>query len=202
MSAGFLYWLKGFNALAGSGEPDVDRDVKAVIIRYGAEAVKASVDRQIKQTRGRKPEKDWARLRSYLEQDAREWLDGGDPLKRRSNYSIAKEFCTIYPGESGPGTFRRIQEKLREKRRIQTLGIALEISLMEYPYRAYVKTLEELSEIVPAFEPTLDEALGFVKYFKERTGTEPPESMSITDVRVAILNMPHGLASLKTSTPA
>ena len=126
--------------------PTVDDDIRRIVTRYGAEAVKEAVKRETKAKRGRKPERDWPELREVIEADARDWLAGGDPFSSRSNYSIAKDFADRSPGHSHPATMKRIERKLVKSRVWMTLVVAKNISREGYPYAEHIRALDALSD--------------------------------------------------------
>ena len=127
--------------------PLVGDDVRRLIDRYGAKAVKDAVKEQTKAKPGMRPlHSDWQRLEDTLKQDAKRWLEGGDPFEERKNYSIAKRFAEQYP--QAMTTFEsvrdRIMRKLRVRRRYYTLVHAEMMSRESYPYGNYLRVLAEL----------------------------------------------------------
>tara|TARA_B110001454_G_scaffold133413_1_gene124200 strand:- start:2896 stop:3561 length:666 start_codon:yes stop_codon:yes gene_type:complete len=184
--------------------PTVDDDVRRIIGRYGAEAVKEAVKIQTKPKRGRKPEKDWPELKGVIESDAQDWLNGGDPFSSRSNYSIAKDFADRNPGFSHPATMKRIERKLAQKRVWMTL-VAAELSSYEnYPYGVHIRTLEALSnaDAHPVWERIRDRAKSNVADYEAKKGELPPDHMSMKEVeetaRSAVLTL-NALAAPKQS---
>ena len=127
--------------------PTVEDDIDRAIRRYGADAVKAAVKELTKPKRGRSKIPDMKRLADAIKRDAREWLEGGDPLAARSNYSIAKEYADANPGHSHPATMMRIQRKLGKKphdRQWFMLVTAMGMSRDSGPYGAHIRALEAL----------------------------------------------------------
>jgi hypothetical protein len=95
----------------------VDDDVRRIIARYGAEAVKASVKVQTKPKRGRKPEKDWPLLWPYIERDAVEWLSCGDPFKKWTDWAIANSYADENCSQSHSATVKCTFGRLKASRR-------------------------------------------------------------------------------------
>lgn len=170
--------------------PTVDDDIRRAITRYGAEAVKDAVKRQTKPKRGRKPERDWPELRDVIQADAREWLEGGDPLATRSNYSIAKDFADKNPGQSHPATMKRIERKLVRQRAWMTLANAEILSRDGYPYTAHIRALEALSELDThhVWAWLRDRAKSTVADYEAKHGAPPASAMSMKQVEDATRN--------------
>ena len=170
--------------------PTVDDDVRRIIMRYGAENVKAAVKRQTKAKRGRKPEKDWPEVRDVIEADAREWLAGGDPFSARSIYSIAKSFADRNPGHSHPATMKRIERKLVQKRVWMTLVVAENISREGYPHGAHVRAIEALAETDshPVWKMQLDRVRSDLADYEAKIGEAPPAHLSMNEVEGAARN--------------
>src|SRR5690606_7347624 len=99
-------------------------ELRFLVLIHGAEEVRAAIKRLTAKKRGRKPERDWPLLLPYIVLDATEWLDGFDPLKGRSNYSIAKEISEAQRGHHVTSTHRRLMKKLSEDRWVMMLDVA------------------------------------------------------------------------------
>jgi hypothetical protein len=132
------------SALSTVAAPTLEQEVRRLIAAHGAEAVREELRLATKRPRGRVPEKDWPLLAADLKQDARDWLEGRDPFAR-SNYSIATRIAKEHPGHSAQATYRRILRKLAAKRKSFLLYTALALSEREYPFGAYLRTLEALA---------------------------------------------------------
>lgn len=177
--------------------PTVDDDIRRAIWRYGAESVRLAVKEATKPKRGRKPEEDWPELREIFQADAREWLAGGDPFERRSNYSIAKELSKINPGHDPVSTHKRIERKLSKKRgdrKWWTLVFAEIFGLKESPYSAYLRTLEALVKLTEAdssatWQGKYKRACAVVKEYTMREGQEPSAEMTFQQVDKAVQEM-------------
>jgi hypothetical protein len=187
------------NALLASSER-LDAEVRRMIARYGADAVKESVKRLAKGKIGRKPEKDWPELSKDMHEDARSWLDGGDPFTERSSYSIAQGFAGRFPGHSRAATQRRILKKLSGERVFRALTLALHIAEREYPHAAYLRTLGEL--IRTSSNPEI--CVSLLRFAEETlvsyTGMfgSPPDNLPMHAIRSAL--NPVGMsASLSTA---
>jgi hypothetical protein len=176
--------------------PTVDHEIRRVISRYGADAVKDAVKRQTKPKRGRRPEMDWPELTEVIELDARELLAGGDPFSTRSNYSIAKGFADKNPGQSHPATMKRIERKLFQKRRNFALAIAQTLSREGYPYAVHIRALEALIEAGahPVWTMTLDQAKSDIADYEAKKGEPPPAELSMAEVEDAARNVLLSLA--------
>ena len=165
--------------------PTVDDDIRRAIGRYGAEAVKAAVNRQTKTKVGRPKVNDWKELRSVIEEDAGIWLSGGDPFAARSNYSIAKTIADETPGQSHPATMKRLQRKLgaRLGRKWFTLVSAWMKSEGAYPYAIHVRALRELCELDShiTWQWHLERAEGFIADYTAKHG-DPANDLTMADV--------------------
>ena len=118
------------NALLGNAfqPPTLDQELRSLISRFGSDAVRDGAKRLTKKRKGRKQERDWAELSDTILQDSQDYLDGKNPFKERSNYSIAVEFAKRNPGHNSVATQRRIMRKLSERRHIYFLLRAWEFS--------------------------------------------------------------------------
>jgi len=170
--------------------PTVDDDIRRAVIRYGAEAVKQAVKAATKPRRGRKPVPDWPELRDVIRADAREWLEGGNPLATRSNYSIAKEFADKNPGQSHPATMKRIERKLIRKRAWMTYANAEILSRDAYPYADHIRSLEALSEVDShdIWPDLCKRARATVADYEAKHGSPPPADMNMKEVEDAARN--------------
>ena len=172
--------------------PTVDDDIRRAIARYGAKAVTDAIKRQSKPRR-RGPTGvvgDLPELRSVFEADARDWLSGGDPFATRSDYSSAKDFADKNPGQSHPSTMKRITRKLKAKRATFTLMTAEAMGKREYPYGAYLRTIEALIEKVDArfYGYVLAFAESQIADYEAKYGQMPAPEMPMRDIEVAIQN--------------
>ncbi len=198
-------------ALAAHGQPHLDLvgpsagdDIRRAISRYGPEAVKIAVKEATKAKRGRKREPDWPELREIIESDARDWLDGKDPLQERSNYAIAKLFAERNPGHSVVSTHKRIERKLSKRpygRQWLTLVAAKIASLENYPFAAHIRALEALASLPDAqsretWGLALAQARATVADYEAREGVPPPSAMSFAQVEDVVRN--GGLAAFIT----
>lgn len=127
--------------------PNVDDDIRRLVRRYGKEQVREAVKRQTAMPRGPRPKGQWLELRDVLRADAILWLEGGDPFKERSNYSIAKNYAGSVPDHQKPSTIRRILRKLRERRCYYTLADAEWLSRSHFPYTENLRAIGALQEI-------------------------------------------------------
>lgn len=132
--------------------PTAEDDIRRIIGRYGAEAVKAAIEKATRRPRGRAPHKDWLKLTDFLDEDVQDWLDGRDPFVTRSDYSIAEAFAAANPGQSHSATAKRIRKKLKAKqaRKVHVLARAWQTSRGAYPHGTHLRTLRALHAIHPA----------------------------------------------------
>lgn len=169
--------------------PTVDDDVRRLISRYGAEAVKDAIKLRTRPKRGRKPVKDWPELREVIQADARELLDGGNPFASRKNYSIAKAFADKHPGHSHPATMKRIERKLA-KRYWMVLATAENLGREGYPYAAYIRVVDALAieSPHPVWTEILDRARSDLADYQAKMGTPAPDNLSIKEVETVARN--------------
>jgi hypothetical protein len=177
--------------------PNVDDDIRRLVWRYGAKKVQEAIKRQSAPKRGRRPEGDWSELDGILREDARLWLQGGNPLKERSNRSIARDFAKKTAGHSSDATRDRIMRKLRERRRYYTLVEAERLSETEFPYAENLRTIAALRETGTRrdlWERLLRFREGSLADYRSKFG-EPPVSMTmqelVTEAAKPITPAPH-----------
>ena len=173
------------NALAAfTGVPGrtLDQQMRALVTRYGSDAVRDSAKRATAKRKGRKPEKDWIGLKPWVELDAEDWLHGRDPMALRSNYSIAKAFAEEHQGHNRYATKQRIERKLSAKRRWFMLVVAQERSETEFPVDIHIRSLWELIEVDSKlhWQSVLEYALGKVARYRELLGEPAPDKSLAT----------------------
>ena len=151
--------------------------MKRLVSRYGVEAVRSSVKRNAMLKRGRKAEKDFPLLYANAKLDARDWVEGRDPLKIRSNYSIAVAAAQSEPGYNAIATKARIEKKLRKWRKIYMYMSAANIAEAEYPWQLLIRAREELARLDPSWLQILGYDQGTIARHRERFG-EPDPSMT------------------------
>jgi hypothetical protein len=164
--------------------PTVDDDIRRLIRRYGAATVKEAVKRHTARRRGRRPIGIWLELSDVLREDAVFWLDGGDPLKTRSNHSIAKKFVAAVPDHQKPATRRRTMRKLSERRLYYTLVEAEHLSETQYPFEANLRAIRGLLEIGlyrDLWERKLRLAEAAIADYRCKFG-DPPASMTMQEL--------------------
>ena len=167
--------------------PSVDDDIRRVINRYGPEAVKAAVKALTKPRRGRPKINDWRELQSVMEADAREWLQGGDPIAARSNYAIAKQFAEANPGQSTVSTNQRIERKLARKpydRLWYMLVTAETMTRDNYSWKQHIRALEGLqdTDTHPVWANKLERAKSDIADYQTKLGEPPADSLTIKQV--------------------
>ena len=167
--------------------PIVDDDIRRAINRYGREAVKDAIKRLAKPRRGRPKINDWRELLHVGEADAREWLEGGDPIAARSNYSVAKKFAHANPGQSAISTHQRIERKLRQKPngRLWYLLVSAEnLSRDNYSWKQRIRVLEALSEVDshPVWSNFLESAKSDVADYEAKKGEPPADALTMKQV--------------------
>ena len=187
--------------------PTVEDDIRRAINRYGAKAVKDAAKQLTKSKRGRPNLPDYPKLRDVFEADARDWLDGRDPMAERSNYSIAKSFAETNPGQSPISTYQRIERKLAKKPFDRTwimLVTAEKISRTSYSWEQHLRVLQELSETdtFSVWTKLFDRAKLDVADYERKNGEPPPTILTMNEVEngarhaVAALALPKGWTTL------
>jgi hypothetical protein len=164
--------------------PTVDDDIRRAIGRHGAQAVKDAIRRRTKKGRGRKSVPDWPEISEILKEDARIWLEGGDPFMARTEYSIAKEYAERCPGHSQVSTHRRMMKKLAAHRIYFTLVQATYLSDDQYPHAAHLRALTELGQIGGhrgIWETRLALAESYIADYACKFGT-PPQNLTMKEI--------------------
>lgn len=124
-------------------------------------------------------------LRAVFEEDARLWLNGGDPFVIRTNYAIAKAYADANPGQSHESTKKRIEGKLRREREVLTLATAEGISRKEYGYAVNIRACQALVDLQPdseAWKVMLTCAIESVAKYQALNGNEPPAEATMSEV--------------------
>lgn len=170
--------------------PSVDDDVRRAIHRYGAPAVKDSIQRLARKKPGPHKDIDWRILEKFLKEDARHWLEGGDPFQRGADHSVAKWFEKNHPGENvqAGSVYKRIYRKLRKHRRQYVLVEAFWLSEANYSYLRHLNTLRELSSssnIDAIWRGALYNAESIVRDYRIKLRREPPTKMTMREVEEA-----------------
>jgi hypothetical protein len=127
--------------------PENSDDVRRLIQRYGAEKVKAEINRQTALKPGMKSkDRDWIILQPFLEEDARHWLAGRNPIQRGHSRSIANWFAKNHPDKDvkPESIWARIYRKLVKHRRYYMLVNAFWASEASHPYQKRLDVLREL----------------------------------------------------------
>lgn len=171
--------------------PTVADDIYRAIQRYGADEVQRAVKEATKKKRGRKREPDWINLKDVIEEDARKWLEGRDPIAERSHYSIAKEYAAHNPGHDEGSTRKRIERKLARgmhNRLWYILWSAEEQTRENYSYLEHIRAIKAIRDLT---DPKLgqlmiDRTLRTVTDYEAREGGLPPEHMTFADVEAAV----------------
>lgn len=162
--------------------------------KFGKPAVKAAAAIVTRAARGPKVKQDLKPFRDVFRQDARDFLEGRDPIVKRSHYSLAKDFSERNPGQGVQSTHTRVLKKLSAKRPWIIAVTAVEISEDEYPYAAHIRALDEaikfegLSKI---WSLKRDLAKNAIAQFVEKFG-QPDSTKTMAEIRHA----------LKPQTPA
>lgn len=170
--------------------PSVDDDVRRAIRRYGAAAVKESIQRLARKKPGPHKHVDWRILEKFLKEDARLWLDGGNPFRRGADHSIAKWFEENHPGENvqSGSVYKRIYRKLRKHRRHYVLVEAFRLSEANYPYQRHLDTLRELTSSSASdaiWHDALFNAESIVRDYSIKLRRAPPTNMTMPEVEDA-----------------
>lgn len=164
------------DALLALYNRSLDEQMRSLVARFGADAVRASAKRVTAKKRGRKAEKDWVGLKPWVSLDVEDWIHGRDPFAIRSNYAIAKAYAEQNPGYNIVATNNRIERKLRELRRWMMLQHARIRSETECPLETYIRASRELVQLDPeSSQFFLEHALGRLARYRERFGEPAPE---------------------------
>jgi hypothetical protein len=181
---------------------DLDTQIRILISRHGADAVCDALAKATKKKRGRKPDNDWPLLAESMRLDAKDWLEGRDPFKLRTNYAVAKRFAEEHPGHSAVSTHARVERKLKEKRRWWMLVSAQQLARNEYPFGDYLRALDALSKLDQATQAWAD-LLGFgrirLNAYRSTIG-EPDPKMTVEAIEQALKDQ--HLRQMATSTLA
>lgn len=160
--------------------------MRRIIRRYGVNAALIALKRQCVGKPGRPPEKDWLLLQDIISEDARVWLTGGDPFKRRSSAGIARDFADQHPGHSRESTVARIKLKLSRRRRYVTLCEAECLARTEFPYGQYLRVLDALIKTKKSsrlWEGLRFQSLASIVEYTAKFG-EPSLGMSMNELEV------------------
>jgi hypothetical protein len=165
-------------------ESELDVELRSLITRYGLDPVMEALKRLTKSKRGPKTIKDWPVIIPIIDQDARVWLSGENPVSEISNYAIAKEFAEQRPGYREAATRRRIEKKLSQSRELMKLIRAMEIGSSEYPHAAYIRTLRALCEKYNhrSWRMALDSAEASISKYEARWGQRPSDQLSMDQI--------------------
>ncbi|WP_288459308.1 hypothetical protein [uncultured Sphingomonas sp.] len=165
----------------------LDDELRSLVTRYGADAVREAAKKATAKKRGRRPERDWPLLRPWLDQDVEDWLAERDPFAARSNYLIAKEYAAKHPGHNPIATAERIERKLREKRRWMLFAVALGRTDKGWPISVYLKACEGLIEEGGSRDWSflLDRPRGVLARYEERFGNDAT-ALSLDEMEEAL----------------
>lgn len=168
----------------------LDSDLRALITRHGKEAVRDAVKRLTKGTKGRKQERDWPIIGPEItHKDAFDWIEGRDPLKLRSNYSIARNFARRFPGHSAQSTHRRIMRKLKKQRVWFYEIIAWEMAGSDLPFSQYFDIVQRLNRDderwARIFTTDFDLKVGMLARYRDQIG-EPEQHMTFAQIESAL----------------
>lgn len=180
------------SAFLGTFTPghNLDNDLRALITRHGKEAVRDAVKRLTKGTKGRKQERDWPIIGPEISRkDALDWIEGRDPLKLRSNYSIAQNFARRFPGQSVLSTHRRIMRKLKKQRVWFYEMMAWEMAGTELPFSQYFDIVSRITQKDERwsriFTTDYDLKVGMLTRYRDQLG-EPEPSMTFAQIDKAL----------------
>lgn len=174
------------DALIQAGRP-LDDELRSLVARYGADAVREAAKKATVKKRGRRPEKDWPLLRPWLDQDVEDWLAERDPFAARSNYLIAKEYAAEHPGHNPIATAERIERKLREKRRWMLFAVAEGRTRKGWPFSVNLRACEGMIEEGKPNDWSfmLNHPRGVLARYEERFG-KPDASLSLDEMDEAL----------------
>ncbi|WP_408589694.1 hypothetical protein [Novosphingobium sp.] len=163
---------------------ELTRELERLGARYGQAVVREEAKRLLKGTRGNKPKSDLVRLRAVFEADALDVLEGRDPTKIRTNYSVAREFAARFPDKAVAleSTVKRVERKLRKNRLKFAARGAFWIAEEKYPFSTCIKIYDEYVKHKPISEKYLKIVLEQINEYRDLLG-EPPEEMTIGEIR-------------------
>lgn len=169
------------------GGRTLDDELRSLVARYGADAVREAAKKATVKKRGRRPEKDWPLLRPWLDQDVEDWLAERDPFVARSNYLIAKEYAAEHPGHNPIATAERIERKLREKRRWMLFAVAESRTRKGWPLSVNLKACEGMIDAGKPHDWTflLNHSRGVLARYEERFG-KPDAALSLDEMEEAL----------------
>lgn len=179
-------------------------ELRLLISRFGADAVRSAVSKLTKKSSGRNEERDWQKLQDVLDQDATDYLDGKDPFKERSNYAISKAFADKNPGHSQAATHRRIMRKLQMKRRLYFMIQAWQFCLRDRPFGDYFRVVSDFATFDPKWGASMlkwsDNERGQLQRYRETIG-EPDPAMTLPDIALELNKHTMLIASQQQSRP-
>lgn len=162
------------SAALNASSPTLDQEVQRLCLRYGKKEVAAALKKVRSSRVGRPPEPDNPALWDIAQADARDWLDGHDPFKLRTNYSIAIAEADRNPGHNRDATKRRFERKLGKKRRFWMYLAAEQITRTEYSAIKRVEALRTAADdsSFPPFNDWADEVQIKIDDFEQRFPNE------------------------------
>lgn len=132
-----------------SNSDDLAHEISRLISRFGAAVVRDETKRLCGGKAGNKTKADFPYLMEEFGRDARDWLAGRDPMKIRTNYSIAKGFSERCSGSSKVSVRKRIERKLRHERKRAMLVGAFWIAERELPFGRFFEVAELAAQLGP-----------------------------------------------------
>jgi hypothetical protein len=179
--------------------PTVEDDLRRLVTRYGAAAVKEATKRVIRAKRGPKTIPDWRELEDVIEADARLWLAGDDPMKQQTNYAIAKKFAERNPGQSAVSTHQRVERKLGQKpfgRFYHIMVKAEALSRSDFTWSHNVRALEALASLQThrVWDGLLRSACNDISDYTAKWGPPAPDLTMSQVEEGARLSLPSGSA--------
>ena len=110
--------LTGHASLPALTLEDLPGAIDALVALHGAAAVRAAIAKQAKLPLGRKKTPEPGLFYELPREDAKRWLDGGNPQKERTNHAIARERAAGAPEHQKYKIMQRVQRKLRKSRKL------------------------------------------------------------------------------------
>ena len=182
--------------LSGSLSPDyavhsaAEDFIRRAIDQYGAEEVKAAVKNLTKRRPGNPGIDPLPDLLPLLQQDADEWLAGGDPFTTRKDNAIA----TAYAEKKGAREFeanKKREERYLRAERKNSLGRRFWVFFLawhdsktgEYPHVVHLRAIEALRDLEPdvPWQWYLDRAARHIRDYTARNGA-PAECVTMREI--------------------
>lgn len=175
------------NALFGfpPAVPSIDGEIKRLVARHGADAVRDAVKRHAKKKTGPKKRTNWEYISPFLKGDAIALVEGRDPFKSPANNKIAREYSKQFPGQDQVSTHRRVMQDLKDYRHFIAWIRAEDICRNHCPNGEYLDLLGRMPKDHESLGPFLSswalKAKKVLDNYRRKIG-EVPHALSILEV--------------------